>query len=319
MVKTRKHILFIIPYFGEAFPKYFDLFLHSVSYNEDYNFIIFSDIQVDRELPRNLELVQMTKEELSKNISTKCKVPFHLLNPYKLCDLKPAYGHIFEDYLNDYDFWGHVDIDLVLGNLNNFLINDDKLDVYDLISFRKEWISGSFCLYKNKDEVNKLYQNSTDWVAVLSTPNYLGFDEISRAKEPEISVFRSILNGDNLIDIETEIESFTEVVLKSKIKYKFQTLIKESLAKHMLINFDKGKISIGYKGTSKNLKNKEFLLYHYITEKRNGIFKYPNWNSIPEKFYISRLGFHKHKFSYWIAYYLMRFDNLLTKTFRSIQ
>ena len=37
--------------------------------------------------------------------------------PYKLCDFKPAYGFIFGEYLKEYDYWGHCDIDIVWGDL----------------------------------------------------------------------------------------------------------------------------------------------------------------------------------------------------------
>jgi hypothetical protein len=34
-------------------------------------------------------------------------------NPYKICDWKPFYGHIFREYLVAYDFWGHCDMDII--------------------------------------------------------------------------------------------------------------------------------------------------------------------------------------------------------------
>ena len=60
------------------------------------------------------------------------KLGFHvsLDQSYKLCDFKPAYGFLFEEYLQGYQFWGHCDIDTIMGNLSK-LLTDELLNQYD--------------------------------------------------------------------------------------------------------------------------------------------------------------------------------------------
>ena len=41
-------------------------------------------------------------------------------DPYKLCDLKPAYGHIHERDIAGYRFFGYGDIDIVYGQISDF-------------------------------------------------------------------------------------------------------------------------------------------------------------------------------------------------------
>ena len=53
----------------------------------------------------------------------------------------------------------------------------------------------------------------------------------------------------------------------------------------MVILFDKGTVS--------NYKTKQqYAFYHWVLEKRALWFKYPNWEKIPDKYYISETGFY---------------------------
>ena len=36
-------------------------------------------------------------------------------------DLRPAYGVLFEEYLDGYDFWGHCDLDVLFGRIRDHL------------------------------------------------------------------------------------------------------------------------------------------------------------------------------------------------------
>ena len=47
-----------------------------------------------------------------------------LNEPYDLCDFKVAYGEIFQEYLEPYDFWGFCDCDLIYGDIRHFLTEE---------------------------------------------------------------------------------------------------------------------------------------------------------------------------------------------------
>ena len=51
-------------------------------------------------------------------------------SPYKLCDYKPVYGLIFDEDLQDYDFWGHCDVDLIFGDIRKFINLYKKRGIY---------------------------------------------------------------------------------------------------------------------------------------------------------------------------------------------
>ncbi len=121
--KNKFKICLVIPYFGD-FPNYFDLWLNSCEHNPEINFLIFTDNKEKYVYPSNVKVVNITFQELKEKIQSKFDFKICLSRPYKLCDYRPAYGYIFEEYLKDFDFWGHCDLDVIFGNLKQFLTKD---------------------------------------------------------------------------------------------------------------------------------------------------------------------------------------------------
>lgn len=145
-----KKILIIIPYFGK-FPNYFKIWLKSVEYNKTIDFLLITDNKIDR-VPSNVKLVNISFEQIKKIIQNKYKFNINLKVPYDLCKFKPAYGDIFEKYINGYDFWGHCDMDLVFGDLRHFFTDSILENNQKILSH------GHLCLYKNEEKINKLYK-----------------------------------------------------------------------------------------------------------------------------------------------------------------
>lgn len=150
-----KKCCFIVAYFGKL-PNYFQLFLKTCSYNKNFNWLLFTDDNTDFDYPENVEKIQISFEELHDIVQSKFDFHIKLNKAYKLCDFKPAYGYIFEEYISDYMFWGHCDIDMLIGNLDNF-ITDDILLKYDKI-----FALGHMVLYKNSFENNRIFMNNID-------------------------------------------------------------------------------------------------------------------------------------------------------------
>lgn len=169
-----KKCCFIIPYFGRL-PYNFQLFLNSCKYNDDFNWLIITDDKTQYSYPANIEVKYMEFSQLQQMIKNKFVFDVSIDTPYKLCDYKPAYGYIFEDYIKGFKFWGHCDCDLIFGKLNHF-INDEMLKVYD-----KLFVLGHCTLYKNTHEVNRVfmnkYQNKERYKEVYSSKEIYTFDE----------------------------------------------------------------------------------------------------------------------------------------------
>lgn len=91
--------------------------------------------------------------------------------PYKMCDYRVAYGEMFQDYVKDYDFWGHCDADMIFGDIRHF-VTDDILNRYDRLG-----VDGFFSLFRNIPEINAIYRKAGDITKIFTDQRPFGFDE----------------------------------------------------------------------------------------------------------------------------------------------
>ena len=166
----------ILPYYG-TLPNYFPLWLKSAGTNPDFTFMIFTDCDMSGyNVPENVRVIHLTFDGLKKLIAPHLDFAFVLGTPYKLCDYRPMFGLIFADWLKGYDFWGHVDPDIIWGNMSRF-ITDDLLDKYS-----KLYRNGHLVLYRNTPEVNsfalhKLPYWNIYYKDIYTNATNRGFDE----------------------------------------------------------------------------------------------------------------------------------------------
>jgi len=169
-------IALIVCYMG-SFPHYFRYFSDSATLNSDIDFYIFSDQVSKIEESGNIKIVPLTLEQFNSLSSLKLGLNMSVAHGYKLCDLHPAYGVIFEDYLKSYDFWGHCDMDVLWGRISHF-ITEDLLQNFDVITAKENFIAGHFTLYRNSGIALELFRQTDDYKKVFTDgiTNY-HFDE----------------------------------------------------------------------------------------------------------------------------------------------
>lgn len=170
-----KTIAFIIPYFGKL-PDYFKLWLYSCGQNPTVDFYVFTDDNTDYVTPKNVSITAMTFEQAKELFQEQFDFPISLHHPYKLCDYKPVYGKAFRKWVQDYDFWGHCDIDLIWGNIRNFF-TDDILSKYERVLWQ-----GHCSIYLNNSVVNNYYHTLDSkgciyWQDVYTNEVNFSFDE----------------------------------------------------------------------------------------------------------------------------------------------
>ena len=113
-------IALIIPYFGPL-PNWFPYFAKSVAQSPILDVLLFTDAQVDAAQFDNIKVYPSSLTEFCKMASRAFSIEISLTSPIKLCDFKPAFGEIFQDYIRDYEFWAFGDMDLVFGDAGAFL------------------------------------------------------------------------------------------------------------------------------------------------------------------------------------------------------
>lgn len=233
--KKRKRIAILCPYFGKMDRNHMVLWFLCCKYNPEIDFILLTDDMDIEQLERseNVHFEYMSWDACKDKIQKHYDFRVPLQYKYKICDLKPAYGEIFHDYLAGYDFWGHMDVsDTIFGNLRLF-ITDDLLRGYDKIH-----MYGHMTLYKNTPEVNSRYkiplQSGKSYKDVFKVEETLSFDEMYN----EISICKIYKENDyKKID---EVEDLVADILPKY--YSFWLYQDQGIKTSRVFEWNKGKL-----------------------------------------------------------------------------
>lgn len=262
-----KSIIIVGCYFGEK-RKDYKTWLKSCEYNKTVDWLIFSDSDWGQ-LPKNVKVIYKTFDEIKEEIQSKFNFKITLNTPYKLCDYKPAYGYIFEEYTSKYDFWGYCDFDMIFGDLRHFL-TEDVLEKYDKILKL-----GHLSLYKNCGKDNQLFMKEVskgaDYKEVFTTNEIKVFDEKDGINEIYLKSNKEIYDKDIFIDL-SKFSRNIIVIKKEEIKENFpcQTIL-----------FDHGRLFYQY--IKNGILNKVEIIYVHFSGK---IFD----SHEKEKFILTRSG-----------------------------
>lgn len=288
-------VIIITPHFGK-WPAWINYFFQSCRANPSFSWLIYTDCSPLPETPPNVKFLKSSIKDFNKLASKKLGLKISIDNPYKVCDLRPAFGKIFEDFIKDFDFWGYSDLDLIYGNIGRFL-SLDILQLYDVISVREQYMTGHFALIRNASQTNTLFKDYPKYYKIFEESyRHYAFDERS-------NIFgRRLFQTNNLKHFNTLYSSFE--LISNKLRFKFFhktkinlndfTRITENAAKNNSIKlfrknmvrsdlwflkkgiknwnieWDKGKLTDSYDG-------EELLHFHLIKSKYHKKFIVSNW------------------------------------------
>jgi GT2 family glycosyltransferase/tetratricopeptide (TPR) repeat protein/2-polyprenyl-3-methyl-5-hydroxy-6-metoxy-1,4-benzoquinol methylase len=162
-------------YFGPP-PPWIDHYLLGCAYNPSIDFLIFTDQEDCPRVPPNVRIERLSLESFNALATQKLGLEISLSHPRKVCDFKPAYGHIFEEFLSGQDYWGYTDLDVIYGDLRHFL-TAARFHEYDVFTARAEYLVGHCTIWRNSDRMRTLYQQSADHRTTFQFPEVLSFDE----------------------------------------------------------------------------------------------------------------------------------------------
>jgi len=218
----------------------------------------------------------MSFDELRDLVQSKFDFKIALYKPYKICDFRPAFGLIFEEYLQDYDFWGHCDFDMIFGDLRKYF-TEELLNSYDKIL-----PLGHLSLYRNNLENNKRFildgSEVGDFKTVFMTDKAYAFDEIRGIGQ--------IFKKNNYAFYDERI--FADISTKHK---RFKLGLKDINYKNQIFTFDNGKIFREF-FINGNYKKDEFIYIHIRKPKNLQIKCSPQYW---DRFYITNTGFYEKK------------------------
>lgn len=247
-----KKIILIIPYFGKFKPEFY-FWLKSVEHNPTVDFLLVTNQDINIKVPCNVLIIKTTFCSFVNKVQQYYDFPIKLTNPYKICDFRPAFGEIFHSNIQTYDFWGHCDTDMILGNIRHF-ITDELLSKYDRIL-----VHGHFTLYRNNIITNETYKKALpSYKEVFSSDENYAFDEAGRGNGTTLYWYRNL--RDKVYN-----ENFYDDIFTLKDNFIPVNHQKEN-GKHYIYNFENGRLFRIYELSGK-IKKEETMYVHFQKRK----------------------------------------------------
>jgi GR25 family glycosyltransferase involved in LPS biosynthesis len=166
----KKRLLLITIWFGKL-PHYFNIWYETVK-NMDYDVLFISD----QELPKktnNIKYIFMTFDDFNVYLNETTGFNVKLSSSYKLVDVKPLYGFLFKQFINDkYDYWGWSDIDMMMGDITKYV---NESPGYDIYSFGCETF-GPLMIFKSS--FVDFYKEIENYEAILNDEYVCKVDEM---------------------------------------------------------------------------------------------------------------------------------------------
>jgi hypothetical protein len=188
----RGKALLILPYFG-SFGPWFPLYLHSLASQHTLDLLLLSDTKPPG-LPANARHVHMTFDQLRELATARLGTSVRLHRMRNICDLRPAYGLVFEEFTHGYEYWAFGDEDVLYGDLDGMLA--PQLDgTADLVSPGTNGKSGHLTLVRNDPRTNELAMRDPAYKEVLVSREHWAYDETSWRCGTEVSSFHKIVTA----------------------------------------------------------------------------------------------------------------------------
>ena len=151
----------------------------SCAYNPTIDFLLVTDQEEFPVVPPNVRVKQLGWSEFNELATRTIGLEVSLSSAQKLCDFKPAYGHLFEDLLEGWDYWGYSDLDVIYGDLRRYL-TAARLHEYDVFTAQRSIWSGTLRCCRNDVRMRTLYRQSADFRTTLQAQQVLSFDECGK-------------------------------------------------------------------------------------------------------------------------------------------
>ncbi len=258
----------IVVWFGKL-PDYYRFWEQSCGTNADVvDFLLVTDQDYCPTVP-NVRVQKTSMEQLREKMSRKLGMEVSFEKPFKSCDFRPAYGVIFEQELEDYEYWGHCDLDQVFGDLR--ILMDRK----DLRNYDKIGRSGHLTLYRNGSEMNGLYRQAGalyGWETVFTSPANYAFDErtgICRIAREQGTRYL------NIVDLRADIRVRT---------HRLEINAARNYSKQVFY-WEKGHLYRAYMEDD-TLRTEEFIYIHFQKKQLADFCQ-----TLPDSVYIGRKGF----------------------------
>jgi len=106
-------LIILCPYF-DRWPAWINFFIESCKWNPEVRWRLYTDCGKPENSADNVDVVHVSFDSYKKAVSRRLEIEFDPIDPYKLCDLKPALGFVHEKEISEFSFFGFGDLDVIL-------------------------------------------------------------------------------------------------------------------------------------------------------------------------------------------------------------
>ena len=274
----------LVTVFVGDLPDYVGPFLLSCGVNPLFDVHVVSDREPPLAPPPNVHWHRETLGRFNERAREALDLPVNVEKPYKLCDFKPTFGALYDDFLSDYEFWGYCDVDMVWGNVSHF-VDDTVLDEVDVYSIAGPgFLSGAFTMFRNSGPAARLFERAPGYRHVLTSPTHYSFCEVCRRWGATPDVEDLVSEGQPV--------SLTDVARQAHKDGVLRLHTPRALAEPSL-SWD-SRFRLAWDGSRlAHVRNDyEVVLCHFVHNKTEPFFTFPNWRRYPERYTISWSGLH---------------------------
>lgn len=151
--------LLICPWFG-PFPKWMTLFRRNIARLPGQGF----DVLIDTDL-------RDFSGRVRERLGIECPIT---PGSSKIHDYRAAFGELYAEAIEDYEWWGHTDFDCVFGRVDRFY-NDQTLAELDIAADCDDYLCGPWTLYRPK--LASAFRQHAGWEEILEDPTTSGWVE----------------------------------------------------------------------------------------------------------------------------------------------
>lgn len=215
----KNKLVCIIPYFGN-WPTWFDAYLYTASNQAELvEFLFYTDCPIPTNSYANIRFNAISYNDYCEYVSKKLSCNFRPKTAYKLCDLKPFYGFIHREDIDQYKYWGFGDIDLIYGDLVKYIrpIMDNDVDI---CSTHCDRVSGHFCMLRNTEKMRSLAFKIPKYKEILESEMHYGLDEGGFSQVIFGPIFRFLLKLYRRVFFYSGFEKFSTLLQHLIFSYK---------------------------------------------------------------------------------------------------
>ena len=149
-------------------------------------------------------------------------------------DLRPAYGVLFDDLYEGYDWWGWCDLDLVLGDLDSLL--PPLLADSDVLSVKSDYLSGCFALFRNCPETVNAFRLSPRWEEIAQSKKHYAWDESGLPQMGGDSFYKYLVESRLRIRSVPDLYSYSSAGYRQKVRMVGNKLFRVGSNKELLLH-----------------------------------------------------------------------------------